>query len=297
VVYFPYLQNFQYAGYERRTNQHTENLGVTFFDQVSSCGTATAVSVPCMFSLQFRDSFDLKAADSQQNLLDLAALAGVDVLWIDNNNGCKRVCERVAYQQIDPAQDSPLCDGDYCFDEVMLAPLAAKLENIDSESTLIVLHMIGSHGPTYYRRYPHSARAYQPDCERSDIQNCSKAALVNTYDNTVLYSDQVNAMVIRQLQQYQDKYDVSLLYVSDHGESLGEKGLYLHGFPYALAPGEQTHVPLYVWSGSGSANAGECLADVRHEPLSHDNIYHSVMSLIGVESTLHDASLDIFSHC
>ena len=179
-------ENFSYQGYERNTNQYTQKHNVTYFDNVSSCGTATAVSVPCMFSLQTHANFSRLDSDNQQNVIDLIQQAGTDVLWVDNNSGCKNVCTRVPTINID-TKASELCDGKYCFDEALLAPLKHKLANLSQANTVIVLHMMGSHGPTYFKRYPEKFKQFSPTCDRSYIQNCSAEELVNTYDNTIAY--------------------------------------------------------------------------------------------------------------
>ena len=290
-------KNFEYNGYDRATNEYTRVYSPSYFSNVASCGTATAVSVPCMFSQQTRSNFSRSDTDNQQNLLDIAQLAGADVLWIDNNSGCKDVCNRVPSIQIDPQQDSPLCDGTYCYDEILVQQLKKKLANIHAQSTLIVLHMIGSHGPTYFKRYPTEAKKFVPDCPQSDIQNCSQQALINTYDNTILYSDLVNAQIIAALQSYSSSYDLSFIYVSDHGESLGESGAYLHGFPYALAPAEQTHVPMYFWSSHHQREFKDCLAPLSNRSLSHDNVFHSLINLTGLNTKAFDAQLNLFNSC
>jgi lipid A ethanolaminephosphotransferase len=290
-------KNFQYQGYERTTNRYTAPYQPTYFSQVASCGTATAVSVPCIFSSLTHDNFDRQQALSQQNLLDLAKAAGVDVLWIDNNSGCQNVCERVTTIQLDPKQQNPLCDGKYCVDEILLPEVKQKLSQLSASTTLIVLHVIGSHGPTYYRRYPKSHQLFTPDCPQSDIQNCTHEQLVNTYDNTLAYTDYVVSEVMATLSA-QQSIDASLMYVSDHGESLGENGMYLHGFPYALAPSEQTHVPMYLWRNQSGIEQSNCLQQLaKSQAFSHDNVFHSVLGALGVSSTLYQASLDIYQQC
>ena len=289
--------NFSLQGYDKPTNQYTPKLGVKYFSDVSSCGTATAISVPCMFSRLDRNHYDSRIAQSQENALDIIQRSGVEVTWIDNNSSCKGVCARVNSQTVEPTKSNPLCDGRYCFDEVLVEALAAKLAKSHAKHQLIVLHMIGSHGPTYYRRYPEKDSKFLPDCPRSDIQNCSTEQLTNTYDNTIAYTDLVLSKLIKLLQN-SPADDKALLYVSDHGESLGEKGLYLHGFPYALAPKEQTHVPMLFWSNKlADTRFNQCIEQQRNHAFSHDNIFDTLLGLTHVQSTEYHPEQDMFNAC
>jgi lipid A ethanolaminephosphotransferase len=291
-------KSFSYNGYDKDTNQFTKVYDVVSFQDMQSCGTATAVSVPCMFSSLQRENFERRTADNQQNLVDLVALAGVDVLWIDNN-GCKDVCKRVNTINIDVSQDNLLCDGEYCQDGILLEPLREKLANLTADSTLIVLHMMGSHGPTYFKRYPNENIIFTPECARSDIQNCSAEQLTNTYDNTIAYTDFVLSQIIGSLTTLPENVETSMLYVSDHGESLGESGAYLHGFPYALSPIEQRDIPMLVWLPEQQPEQQhQCLKQVANEQsFSHDNIFHSMLGLLNVTSSSYQQELDIFSQC
>ena len=292
-------ENFAYNGYQKPTNQFTKTYKPLSFKHITSCGTATAVSVPCMFSALGRKEYDKQTANSQQNLLDLVKLANVDVLWLDNNEGCKGACNRVTTLNTDKHNVNALCDGNYCFDEVLLSPLKDKLAHLTHQTTLIVVHLIGSHGPTYYRRYPHEFSMFLPDCQRSDIQNCTHEQIVNTYDNTIAYSDYILSKMMAELTTLSSQHQVeaSLLYVSDHGESLGEKGLYLHGFPYALAPEQQTHIPMLFWTSNPDQNKHACENNLITSVYSHDNVFHTVLGLTQVESTAYNENLDIFHPC
>jgi lipid A ethanolaminephosphotransferase len=294
-------QSFSLNGYTKRTNLYTDQLGVLSFKEMASCGTATAVSLPCMFSRLNRSEFDKQTASYQQNLLDIISLAGADILWIDNNNGgCKDVCNRVNTIIVDPHSDDPLCDGEYCLDEALLEPLNEKLSNLTSQHTVIVLHMMGSHGPTYYKRYPHEKTLFLPDCQRSDIQNCSEEQLLNTYDNTIAYTDFVLSKIIESLQNYasRENAQTTMLYVSDHGESLGEKGMYLHGLPYAIAPLEQTHIPMVYWQAQSNRLGDiDCLKAKTADLVSHDNLFDIMMGITSVESTVYQPDSDIFANC
>ncbi|MGO4998656.1 phosphoethanolamine transferase [Oceanisphaera sp. W20_SRM_FM3] len=303
--------NFQLGGYERETNAFTTPLGVTYFQDMTSCGTATAVSVPCMFSYQTRKEFSDVQAANQDNLMDIVARAGIKTVWVENDGGCKGACTRTETIEFKPNAANPVCDGDYCQDQVVLEGLSEQLNNItadadqaapiQAERYLIVLHMVGSHGPTYYKRYPKEFAHFLPDCQRSDIQNCDARQLNNTYDNTIYYSDYIISQVIKQLQA-RDDLDTGLLYVSDHGESLGESGLYLHGMPYSLAPKEQTHIPMLTWFSGGFAADKQldesCLATLaKDEEYSHDNLFDSMLGLLDVSTQIYRPQLDIFSSC
>lgn len=289
-------ESFSLNGYDKATNQFTRAYNPISFKNMSSCGTATAVSVPCMFSALGRHDYDKQLASNQQNLLDIVKLANVDVLWLDNNEGCKGACKRVTTINMDKSKTHELCDGDYCFDEVLLSPLTEKLNHLTHQTTLIVLHLIGSHGPTYYRRYPEKFAKFLPDCQRSDIQNCTQEQVINTYDNTIAYSDYVLAKMINRLSSL-EAVETSMLYVSDHGESLGENGLYLHGFPYALAPSQQTHIPMLYWRSNEDKANRQCLHDLANQNFSHDNVFHSILGLTEVQSTAYNPNLDIFQQC
>jgi len=129
---------------------------------------------------------------------------------------------------------------------VLLHRLDNYTESLNNDG-IIVLHQMGSHGPAYYRRYPPQFRQFTPTCDSNQIQDCDHQALINTYDNTLLYSDDMIGRTIDKLEALSDRFNVALIYLSDHGESLGEHGMYLHGAPYLFAPSQQTHIPLLLW--------------------------------------------------
>ncbi len=286
---------FAINGYSRPTTPFVQSSGAVSFSNVTSCGTATAVSVPCMFSRLDRTHYDPRIAESQDNVIDIIRRAGVAVKWIDNNSSCKGVCKRIETIEYDPLRDPKLCDGDYCFDEILIDLLKTAVDTNSQEHKLIVLHMIGSHGPTYYRRYPEAFARFQPDCPRSDIQNCDQQALINTYDNTILYTDYVLGQIIEFLSTLPNS---AMLYISDHGESLGEKGLYLHGFPYQLAPNEQTHVPMIYWDPKiQEPNYRACINQLSHNPLSQDNLYDTLLGLTKVSSSTYQPTKDVLLPC
>lgn len=294
------VQNYQYFGYPRDTNAYTQPFQPIFFKDVASCGTATAISVPCMFSNMTRDNFDRNRADNQDNVLDILQRAGISLLWKENDGGDKGVAKNIPLKELARDKREGFCDGDTCYD-------IAMLENLDQEiadqngNRMIFMHIIGSHGPTYFKRYPKEMAVYQPDCPRADIENCSVEQIVNTYDNTIRYTDYVLAQLMSKLESLQKDYNTALIYVSDHGESLGENGMFLHGMPYNLAPDYQTQVPLLVWMSQGfSQSKGidmDCLRSKTHLPYSHGNLFHSLLGVMDVSTEAYDTSLDLFSQC
>ncbi|MDE8809333.1 MCR-3-related phosphoethanolamine--lipid A transferase [Aeromonas hydrophila] len=295
-------KNFSMNGYEKDTNPFTSKSGgVISFNDLRSCGTATAVSVPCMFSNMGRKEFDDNRARNSEGLLDVLQKTGISIFWKENDGGCKGVCDRVPNIEIEPKDHPKFCDKNTCYDEVVLQDLDSEIAQMKGDK-LVGFHLIGSHGPTYYKRYPDAHRQFTPDCSRSDIENCTDEELTNTYDNTIRYTDFVIAEMIAKLKTYEDKYNTALLYVSDHGESLGALGLYLHGTPYKFAPDDQTRVPMQVWMSPGFTKEKgvdmACLqqkaADTRY---SHDNIFSSVLGIWDVKTSVYEKGLDIFSKC
>jgi lipid A ethanolaminephosphotransferase len=293
--------NFSLNGYARPTNPELAKRGVISFPDAVSCGTSTEVSLPCMFSPYGRRHYDEEKILTHQSVLHVLARAGVQVLWRDNQSGCKGVCDGLPVDQLDHAGIAPFCTGDHCFDEVLLSGMDQVLRDRKG-NLLVVMHQLGSHGPAYFRRYPAAFDKFQPACQSEDLRLCSEAEIVNAYDNSLLYTDFFLAKVIDFLDQAQKTHDTAMLYVSDHGESLGEGGLYLHGMPYAIAPDVQTHVPFVVWmSQAFRSDFGideQCLRDqAKTQQASHDQLFPSLLAIFGVQTAVYDRKFDLFAPC
>lgn len=295
-------QNFQLNGYPQATNPKLSQVtDLINFPEVSSCGTATAVSVPCMFSNLTRAQYSAAQAKNQENILDIIQRAGYRVLWRENDGGCKGVCARVPSQKVKEYANEAPPAAELYYDQLLLQDLDSYIAQ-QTTNTFIVLHTNGSHGPEYYKRYqPSMAGKFSPECLTNAIETCSSEELINTYDNTILNVDDVLNSSIELLKKYQDQYQVSLLYVSDHGESLGEKGLYLHSAPYALSR-EQTHIPMLFWADASFYQNHQldtaCLKQAaQQQAYSHDNLFHSLLGGLNIQSHVYDASLDLFSSC
>ena len=296
-------ENFSLFGYGRDTNPGLRAIpDLVGFPNVTSCGTDTGVSVPCIFSGLGRSNYSLKAFKRRENMLDLVQRTGLGVLWIDNQGGCKGVCARVPTLTMTSSKDARYCGDGECHDEILLDKLGERIAAMRNGG-VIVLHMMGSHGPAYYKRVPESFARFQPVCETSQFSKCTSEQIVNSYDNTIAYTDHVLSQLIALLRTASPEApDTMMLYVSDHGESLGENGLYLHAMPYVLAPKQQKHVPMVMWLSQGALGSlgGQkaCIDDLaRKGRFSHDNVFHTVLGLHRIETSVYDASLDILSPC
>lgn len=294
--------HFALNGYARDTSPGLSKVDdLINFSNVQSCGTLTADSLPCMFSGMGRSGSYRDIARQQENLLDIFKRVGVDVTWRDNQSGCKGVCARVRTEDLASAGDPKYCGTGECHDEILLRGLDQKLAN-QTGHAVIVLHMMGSHGPAYAKRYPKTFEAFGPVCETSQFSRCTLDQIINAYDNTIRYTDHVLARLIEILGAADQKgVATAMLYVSDHGESLGEKNLFLHGVPFPFAPKEQTHVPMVLWlSKVFTREFGiehGCVAAQETTQLRHDHYFHSVLGMLDISTSVRDDKLNIFRDC
>jgi lipid A ethanolaminephosphotransferase len=293
-------QNFSLNGYSKPTNPMLAKEDIINYPNFHSCGTSTHVSLPCMFSHLDRSSFNEEDASYYENLTDVLKHAGINVLWRDNNSGCKGVCRNIQTEKMKHLHIDNVCNEHECYDEVLLDHLQQNIESTSSDM-VIVLHQNGSHGPAYYLRYPDAFQKFKPVCATNELGSCDHASLLNTYDNTILYTDYFLSRVINMLKSKTDKLNTAMIYVSDHGESLGENNIYLHSMPYIVAPKEQTHVPYISWFSDDFLHAHDlnkdCIKQHASNPYSHDNLFHSVLGLMNVSSTIYQSNLDMYTSC
>ena len=296
--------NWGLSGYARQTTPELAALDVINFPKVTACGTNTEVSVPCMFSSYGRHNYDEERIRGSESLLHVLRRAGYRVVWLDNQSGCKGVCDGIETWQPDATTAPEFCVGDNCFDEAMLAgakTFADESVNGVPQNTVLVMHQLGNHGPAYSKRYPDACRKFTPACESADLGRCSGEEIVNAYDNALLYTDHMLAETVGFLKAQQAKYDTAMIYVSDHGESLGENGLFLHGIPYAIAPETQTQVPMVMWFSPGFAASDGlstgCLRQRAQQPATHDNLFHTVLALLDVQTSVLDPGFDLSAAC
>ncbi|MGQ5524709.1 phosphoethanolamine transferase [Chitinimonas sp. PSY-7] len=291
--------NWGLNGYSRQTTPELAKLDVINFPNVQSCGSNTEVSVPCMFSPFGRRNYDEDAIKQHESVLHVLNRAGHKVLWRDNQSGCKGVCNGLETESTSNETDAALCQNGSCLDEIMLKGLQERITR-ESGNIVVVMHQLGNHGPAYYKRYPAAMRRFTPTCDTSDLGKCSVEAVRNSYDNALLYTDHFLAETIKLLAK-QTSHDAAMIYVSDHGESLGENGIFLHGLPYSIAPKEQTSVPMVMWTSPGYANSfgldTQCMQTQRTSPLSHDNLFHTMLGMLDVNTNIYDRNYDFVAAC
>ncbi|WP_422823011.1 phosphoethanolamine transferase [Variovorax humicola] len=300
--------HFSLNGYARDTNPELARRDVLSYRNVHSCGTNTLASVPCMFSPLGKEAHE-GSKDDYENLLDVLQAAGLAVLWVENQAGCKDVCKRVpnasAVDGLSPSAKAALCDADECLDDALLFDLDARLAGLSRErrarGVVLVMHMMGSHGPAYYKRSPPDGKVFVPECKTNALAECGHDELLNGYDNSIRYTDRVLARTVDWLKVQSKVYDTGMFYVSDHGESLGEFGLFLHGLPYSIAPEAQKHVPLVAWFSEGLRQrqrlSMSCMKGDLDSPYTHDNLYHTALAVMDVQTPTFKPALDMFGKC
>ncbi len=291
--------HFSLNGYQRETNPLLKQENIINFTQMSSCGTSTAYSVPCMFSIFPRRKFNHKKGVATENILDVLSHTGfIDILWRDNNSDSKGVALRVPCEDFKNPEKNTICSNGECRDEGMLVGLDQYIAQHKGRDILIILHQMGNHGPEYFKRYPKEFERFKPTCMTNQLEECSKEEIINAYDNALLYTDYFLVKVINFLKQYDTTHETAMIYFSDHGESLGEKGLYLHGIPYMVAPETQTHIGALMWFGSEMSKDIniEKIKQNKDKKCSHDNLFHTLLAIFEVETELYKKEMDLLNN-
>jgi lipid A ethanolaminephosphotransferase len=296
--------HFSLNGYKRVTNPKLAQEDVVSFRQVVACNTSTAAALPCMFSHLGKDQFERRGV-AYQNLLDVLQTAGLGVLWLENQYGCAGVCTRVAQFDTSRLTVEGLCTSGECQDEVMLLNLTERLAALPeaqrNNGIVVVMHAMGSHGPAYDSRSVEAYKRFKPECNTNLLQDCSHESVVNAYDNSLVYTDHLVSESIQWLKGQSSKFTTSLMYVSDHGQSLGENRQYLHGAPVGTAPAAQKNVPWIAWLSATQQARGRislpCMKTHLNDPLSHDNLFHSVLGLLDIRTQIYNKELDVFAVC
>ena len=290
--------NWSLDGYARNTNPELSKRDIIYYSNATSCGTATATSMPCMFSPLTRENYSYQGGLETENLLDVLQRAGFKVEWWDNNTGPKNIADRVTSRAMTAADGPEFCDPE-CTDEVFQKSLE-KVAATMTQNTVIVMHQIGSHGPSYWLRYPPDREIFSPTCKTAQFGDCTNEEIINAYDNSIAFTDLSLARLIDSLDA-EGRVIPALFYASDHGENLGENGIYLHSAPYFMAPPEQIEVPMVLWMSKRFRDSlgldQACMAKAAGDAVSHDNIFSTVLGLADVSTTARDPALDLAGAC
>ncbi|HEU4789630.1 MAG TPA: phosphoethanolamine--lipid A transferase EptA [Flavobacterium sp.] len=271
-------QNFSLYGYKKNTNPLLSKTKNIFHFNATSCATNTTAGVKCI--LEHTNSDDL-----YEILPNYLYRNNVEVVWRTTNWGEPPVHIK-EYQNRDVLKVD--CKGEGCnYDEVLLAGLKEQILASKKNKILIILHTSTSHGPTYSKKYPPSFEIFKPVCNSVEPGKCSQKELLNAYDNTIVYTDYILSKVIEDLKQLKE-YKSAMIFVSDHGESLGEKNLYMHGVPISIAPKEQYEIPFIVWVSDNSRQLKS------NKKLSQNHVFHSVLNFLNIQSPVYNEEMNIF---
>lgn len=288
--------HFSLNGYTRETTPKLKEQDIFNFSNVYSCGTSTAVSVPCMFSIYDKSTYNYKKGIRSENVLDVLKHTGkISLLWRDNNSNSKGVALRIPYEDYKSPASNTICNDEECRDEGMLVGLNTYIDKQKSKDTLIVLHQMGNHGPAYYKRYPKEFEKFTPVCTTNQLEECTQEEISNAYDNAILYTDDFLNKTIDLLKSYEKTHQTAMIYMSDHGESLGEKGIYLHGLPYFMAPSAQIHIPAFMWLNDSFKDELEMSKVDTTKRYTQDNLFHTLLGLFNVETEVYEPKLDILT--
>lgn len=269
--------NFSLYGYKKNTNPYLSKTPNLHWFDATSDATYTTAGVRAILEPK-------KSGDLYEILPNYLNRMGIDVIWRTTNWGeppvhIKNYLKKEALQKE--------CKGPDCdYDEVLLAGLKEQILASKQNKIFVVLHTSTSHGPTYSKKYPPQFETFKPVCNSVELGQCSHDELVNAYDNTIVYTDFILHNVIEDLQQLKD-YRSTMIFLSDHGESLGENNMYMHGLPLSIAPKVQYEIPFIVWVSDSTQLKPE-------KELTQYNVFHSVLDFLGVQSPIYDENMNIF---
>lgn len=271
-------ENFSLYGYKKNTNPLLSKVPNLFHFNATSCATYTTAGVKGILEhTQTDDLYEILPNYLYRN--------NVEVVWRTSNWGEPPVHIK-NYQN--RAALMPNCKGADCnYDEILLTGLKEQILASTKNKILIILHTSTSHGPTYSKKYPSQFETFKPVCNSVELGKCSQRELINAYDNTIVYTDYILSQVIEDLKELKE-YKSTMIFVSDHGESLGEKNLYMHGMPLSIAPKEQYEIPFIVWVSDGSKQLKP------NKTLTQGNVFHSVLNFLNIESPIYDEKMNIF---
>ena len=271
-------ENFSLYGYTKETNPLLQQIDGLRHYTAASCATYTTAGVKCI--LEHEETSDL-----YEILPNYLFRNGVDVVWRSTNWGEPPL--HISKQQHRETLLEMYNGENSEYDEILLANLRGEITKSSSDKVLIILHTSTSHGPSYNKKYPPQFETFSPVCQSVELSKCSNEELINAYDNTIVYTDYLLSNIIDTLKTLPE-YNSAMIFVSDHGESLGEKNLYMHGVPMSIAPKEQYEIPFIVWSSTTEKQPKDLPSASQH------NVFHSVMDFLSIDSEIYKEEMSIF---
>ena len=272
--------NFQLYGYQRDTNPLLSKRQDLKIYQANSCATYTTAGTKALL--------EPKDCDELYELLpNYAFRTGVDVSWRTSNWGEPPIHIKEYLTDKELAEQYPDVDSDY--EGILFAGLRQRIESSPKNKVLIILHTSTSHGPQYANKYPKAFEVYKPVAKNVEEGEKHVDMLVNAYDNTIRYTDFLLDSLINTLCSMTD-WKSAMIFISDHGESLGENKMFMHGLPMKLAPKEQYEIPFLVWTSENFRAYKSNLPAV----LEQHYIFHSVLNLLSIQSPAYNEDYDIF---
>ena len=271
--------NFQLYGYQRDTNPLLSKQKELKVYEANSCATYTTAGTKAI--LEPKDCDDL-----YELLPNYAFRTGVDVSWRTSNWGEPPI--HIDEYLTDP-ELGKLYGMSNAYDDILFKGLRERIESSTKNKVLIILHTSTSHGPQYASKYPKEFEVYKPVARNVEEGEKNVGMLVNAYDNTIRYTDYLLNGLIDTLRSMTE-WKTAMIFVSDHGESLGENKMFMHGLPMKLAPKEQYEIPLLVWTSENFRTYKSELPPV----LEQHYIFHSVLNLLSIQSPAYNKDLDIF---
>jgi lipid A ethanolaminephosphotransferase len=269
---------FSLLGYERETNRFTVQDSVKAYPAIAS-NTYTRAGVKAILEA-------MDVPELYEILPNYLQRAGADVVWRTHNWGEPPVHTGKYFTFTDLARRYPEADDRY--DGLLLEGLKEEIEASDSAKLLVVIHAYTNHGPSYNTNYPKEFEVFTPVCNTVEMSQTSPEELNNAYDNSIVYTDYLMHQVIEVLRGVKDRRAM-MLFVSDHGESLGENNLYMHGVPLSMAPREQLEIPLVLWTSDTTLQYKDLPEVGQH------HVFHTVLRFMGVESPAFNEELCIFA--
>ncbi len=286
--------NFAINGYERDTTPNLSKVENLALFKAISCAGNTYEAVPCMLSRYGEQ--DMNLVDTETSVLSVLTRLGFDTVWMGTQSITKYYRNKPGGSFYDEVDFHMIPGGSLVFmpnshDGQMLPYLEQNIKS--DKKTFLVLHTTGSHW-NYGARYPKEFAKFKPDLDgrvKHDASSCNREELINSYDNSILYTDFFLSSVIEKLK---DK-KAFLIYSADHGESLGECGRLTHGCDGYVQ--EQREVPLMVWMSDSYKDSHpdkwSAVESAKENNISHDYIFHSILNCLGIESEAIDESLSL----